>query len=309
MTTVFPVFSGHDTFSFRYGWLKKGVDALLERPDIFTADDATSIFGVGKNMVRSIKYWCLATNLLEEVAVPGNRAKHLRVTPLGRALVAESGFDPYLEDSATLWLLHYQLTSMPGRSHTWYWIFNHFLKREFTRADLRQEMMGVASSISSSRASKNTIKRDVDCFVRTYCPSRLRKSSVLEDTLDCPLVELGLINELADHETLTFDGGERSTLPDLLFAYTVLRFWELEQPKKNTCSFERLAYASGSPGRVFRMTDKELVSRLERIEKLTQGALSYDETAGLKQVYRRSEAPSFDFLGSVYDSRKVGASK
>lgn len=30
-----PKFAGHETFTLRYGWLKKAVDATLERQDIF----------------------------------------------------------------------------------------------------------------------------------------------------------------------------------------------------------------------------------------------------------------------------------
>ena len=49
-----PSFSGHETFPFRYTWLKKGVDAVRDDPSVFTSDRATITLGVGKNMVRSI---------------------------------------------------------------------------------------------------------------------------------------------------------------------------------------------------------------------------------------------------------------
>ena len=60
------IFSGHETFPFRYAWLKKGFDGLLRRPDVFGSDDAMVELGVGKNRVRSIRHWCLATRVLEE---------------------------------------------------------------------------------------------------------------------------------------------------------------------------------------------------------------------------------------------------
>lgn len=300
MSTTALGFSGHETFSFRYGWLKKGVEALRARPDIFSADDATSYLGVGKNMVRSIKHWCLATGLLEELTVPGSRSRHLTVSAIGKAVIAENGFDPYLEDPNTLWLLHYGLARESGRSQTWHWAFCHYNKREFTKLDLAQELLAVAQSTPSSRANLNTIKRDVDCFIRTYVPSRVRKSIVLEDTLDCPLVELGLINELADHQTYAFDAGERTTLTNEMFAYSLIDFWESHQPTKNTCTMEAITYGIGGPGRVFRITDRELVSRLEQIEKLTDGAFSYDETAGLKQVYRRESVSPTQMLSRAY---------
>jgi hypothetical protein len=61
-----PKFAGHETFTLRYGWLKKAVDATLDRQDIFLQDDALVTLGVGKNMVRAIRHWGLVTGVLED---------------------------------------------------------------------------------------------------------------------------------------------------------------------------------------------------------------------------------------------------
>src|SRR3954451_12624351 len=90
-------FSGHQTFPFRYPWLKKGFDAVRADPAVFTRDDAITTLGVGKNMVRSIRHWCLAAGILTE-----NRDSGLHPTELGELLLDDEGLDPYLEDPATL---------------------------------------------------------------------------------------------------------------------------------------------------------------------------------------------------------------
>ena len=59
-------FSGHETFPFRYPWLKKGFDAVCADGDAFLREDAVTTLGVGKNMVRSIRHWCLAAGVLQE---------------------------------------------------------------------------------------------------------------------------------------------------------------------------------------------------------------------------------------------------
>ena len=56
-------FSGHETFPFRYTGLKKGVDATLKDPYVFTKDDAIVEMGVGRNMVKCIKHWRIASGL------------------------------------------------------------------------------------------------------------------------------------------------------------------------------------------------------------------------------------------------------
>ena len=57
-------FSGHQTFVCRYGWLEKGVRLIQRNPHGFLEDDVLIQLGVGKNMVESIKYWCVQTGLL-----------------------------------------------------------------------------------------------------------------------------------------------------------------------------------------------------------------------------------------------------
>src|ERR1700726_329283 len=91
-------FSGHETFPFRYPWLKKGYDAVRVDGDVFLRDNAITTLGVGKNMVRSIRHWCLTAGVLEE---DRNGGKALRPTLLGKRLLADDGLDPYLEDPAT----------------------------------------------------------------------------------------------------------------------------------------------------------------------------------------------------------------
>src|SRR4051812_2807788 len=92
-------FSGHETFPCRYAWLPKAVTNLQANPALFgDEDDAMVQLGVGKNMVRAIRFWSDATGVAE--SVPGG----MRVTTLGQAVLGEDAHDPFLEDVQTLWL-------------------------------------------------------------------------------------------------------------------------------------------------------------------------------------------------------------
>ena len=64
-------FSGHETFPFRFPWLKKGFDAVRADAGVFSRDDAITTLGVGKNMVRSIRHWCLTAGILQEIRGAG----------------------------------------------------------------------------------------------------------------------------------------------------------------------------------------------------------------------------------------------
>ncbi len=91
-------FARHETFCPRYGWLKKGIDGVETDEGIFERADAIELLGVGKNMVRSIKFWCLAFKLI----TPKNNEKKLggpvEATEFAKKLFADDGLDPYLVD-------------------------------------------------------------------------------------------------------------------------------------------------------------------------------------------------------------------
>src|SRR5262249_6709258 len=159
---------------------------VREKGSVFTREDAITILGVGKNMVRSIRHWCLAAGVLVE------SEDGISPSDLGILLLADDGLDPYLEDPATLWLLHWQIASCRGRAATWFWAFSHFHEPEFTREALISSLYHWTQTLPGKQVAESSLKRDVEVFLRTYVPSRLSRGDIAEDSLDCPLVELGL---------------------------------------------------------------------------------------------------------------------
>jgi hypothetical protein len=245
-------FSGHETFVFRYTWLKKAVDAVSFDPRIFGQDDAIVTLGVGKNMVRSIRHWGLATGTLEEE--PKSRGTSIKVSPLGAFLFGGGdslGADPFLEDPNTLWLLHWYLISCSGRSTTWQWAFNRFLSNEFTREGLLQSVEDESRRLNLAPPSEGTLKRDIEVFVRTYLSGRGSKNAAVEDSLDCPLTELGLLEEMSGTSLLKIRRGPKSTLSNRVFAYCLLQFWDSVSHGTESLAFSEIAYAQNSPGTVF----------------------------------------------------------
>jgi hypothetical protein len=303
--TISYSFSGHETFSLRHGWLKKGVDATKEKgADVLSADQAMIRLGVGKNMVRSIRHWCLATHVLEESEKRGE----LKPSDLGARLFSDGGFDPYLEDSATLWLLHWHLATNRSYSTTWFFTFNHFGQAEFNKEKIAFEIQSWLEKQSGGKkpVSENTLSRDVDCFLRTYVLSRQSKTSVSEDSLDCPLADLRLITELDDGRTYRFNRGSQDSLPDEIFVYGLEHFWRAER-RPETIALSKMVSEVGSPARVFKLDENSLVQRLEKIKAVSGGAFDYDETSGLRQIYRRGEIDLNELLEKCYRKKAIRA--
>lgn len=272
-------FSGHESFPLRYAWLSKGVQAAIAFPDIFVRADAPVLLGVGKNMVASIRHWCLATAMIEMDGKTGVA----RVTHLGERLFAPHGWDPFLEDIGTLWLLHWLLVRRAERASTWHLGFTRWNATTFTRDQLVDWLGDVARESPTTRVTPNSLRRDVDVFVRSYTPAHPTRDLSLEDTFDCPLVELGLIQEL-ELRHFRFTRGSRPSLPMDIFVFALLDFWQTRYAEQGTLSFEAIHTGVGSPGGAFKLTENALAERLEDLPAWS--GLTYDETAGTRVVLR-----------------------
>ena len=86
-----PQFSGHETFPLRYGWLKKCFDRVAETEQVIEnkslcwGEDSIARYGVGKNMVSSMRHWSTVCGIIEET--PGTNK--VNTTSLGKFLFGE----------------------------------------------------------------------------------------------------------------------------------------------------------------------------------------------------------------------------
>lgn len=283
-----PLFSGHQTFALRYGWLKKAYDAVETsgndpgNKSIFLSDAAIANFGVGRNMVGSIRHWATSCGVIREE--PGTA--RLVVTPLGRFLLGADGVDPYLEHPASLWLLHWSLCSgetSRGLKTTWFWAYSHFTGGVFRREDLVDGLMKFAEARGWPRVSRTTVQRDVECFVRSYESRPTGHRGTAEESLESALAELGLIRGMRGQ--FQFVRGPKRSLPNEVFVLALNSFWN-RIGATGTLSFEAIAHEPGSPGRVFLLDEGDLADRLLALDEVSGGVLRWSETAGLKQALR-----------------------
>jgi len=186
-----PTFARHETFHPRFGWLKKGFDKAKSDKEIFIKGDAPIVLGVGKNMARAIRYWCSAFKILHQENSPKNRGSI--PTDFGIKLLDSDGWDPYLENPASLWLLHWKLLIQPSCATAWYFAFNHFRQVEFTAGELLQKLLEYRETeFPSINIVEASLKKDVNCILRMYVQQNSYKGAI-EDSLDSPFVGLSPI--------------------------------------------------------------------------------------------------------------------
>jgi hypothetical protein len=268
--TVNPVFARHETFHPRFGWIKKGFDAAKEDSGVFLADDATVQLGVGKNMVRSIRYWCKAFKVLENDSP----------TEFGEKLLGHHGWDPFLEDPASLWLLHWNLLKPTCEAAAWYFTFNEFRAVEFSQNDLFLAICDYRDTLKN-RIADSSVNKDVTCILRMYV-EQADKFGASEDSLDCPFTELGLIHSAGNSRQYKFRICPKRNLPAAVIVATCLEYASWVGIGAKTIAISRLLYDSGSPGMVFKLPESAVCDAIETVARRLN-KINLSETAGLIQ--------------------------
>ncbi|WP_419850293.1 DUF4007 family protein [Candidatus Poriferisocius sp.] len=298
-------FARHETFHPRYGWFRKAYIHTARDPHVFVRDDAPVVIGVGKNMVRAIRFWGLAAKLIvEDPKPPNRRAQGCVPTRIGHALFGESGWDPYMEDPGTLWLLHWLLFAPQSRLPVWWLAFNEFNAVEFTDDQLEAAILTQMSAVSDwASPHESSLKKDISALMRTYAPAQKSGRVGIDDILDCPLRELNLIGDSAGADGHRFALGAKPTLPSEIATYAVLDWLARPNTHSRTATLSRLAYEPGSPGRVFKLTEAELLAALEPSIEYADELDLVMPTGAVQLTW--SEAPSViapDILNSYYGS-------
>lgn len=272
-----PIFSGHETFPMRYGWLKKSFDSLfkaeengLNAKDVFSADDATAEFGVGKNMVSSMRHWCNVTGVLEDNVL----------TDFAKEIFADDGFDPYLENPMTLWILHYALATNP-QLVTYYWYFNVNNTMNLDRKTLQNEIESYCIREGFTIPSSTTLKRDVECIIRLYM---YRSTTNNDDAVESPLTELSLIVPIHKQGFFAGNRGAKQILPAVIFWAAVFQFWKQSYETQKTLTLGLLSYKPLSPGRVFLLDENSIVDLIYKTAHIFKGQVEWSETAGMRQL-------------------------
>jgi len=299
--------SGHESFPCRYAWLPKAVRGLQEDPKLFGDEEGAMVkLGVGKNMVRSIRFWSQVMGMTKVEA----KRQSLLVTDLGKTLLAENGRDPFLEDIRTLWLLHWNLaTNIENPLLAWDFLLNRWQEPELVPSVVLKALQKEAEK-QENRLSKVTLQQHFNTFLHTYYPTRGRKGEVQEDNLDCPLVELELIIKIGERELdrrsgarETIYGFNREEKPDIrseLFVYCLNDFWQKRHEAESTLTLREVAHGHGSPGQIFKLPEEDVRTRVEVLAQQTDGFLEYMESANLQQVQKTRDRNSTELLKEIY---------
>lgn len=280
-------FSGHDSFQCRQLWLKKGYDYVKDGKN-FNDEDSVVKLGVGKNMVSSIRFWLKAFNIIDNKDTP---------TEFGKLLFDDQiGYDPFLEDEASLWLLHYHLVKN-GFASIYSIIFNEFRKEKlfFNKETFLNYIKRIGERSPELNLNDNTIAKDFIVFLNMYKSEGENKD--VEDSFSGILSEIELLKRTnqGKDEQFFIENNERDSLPEAIVLFAIL-----DNPAYgNSISLNSLEFDINSPGSIFALNRSGLMSKISEIVNEYKD-ITFTDQAGIKELQFKHKPQANKILDKYY---------
>lgn len=274
-------FSGHDTFHCRLFWLKKGYDYISNEQSF--KDDSGVELGVGRNMVNSIKFWLKSFGVIEA---------NNKINGVYKYLFDDKGFDPYLENEATLWLLHYKLNEL-NYSNIYRILFCELRMQrpEFTR----KNFVDYALSLDPKQ-NKKTLEKDFSVFIRMY----LENQRELNDGYSGLLTELNLVKEIGKTQSgellYRIENPFQEEIPNEIILYCILS----NEDYGKSISFNSLYNNQSGVGKIFCLDKDILETKLIEISEKFKG-ITYNSEAGVKELQLKSDVNAMGIIKNFYN--------
>lgn len=256
---------GHEKFALREGWINKALKLLPDNADAFTRKDATDLFGIGSNMVKSLRYWMRAFGLTNTAGT--------ELSPIGN-LIAK--YDPYLEKTFSLWIMHSFIAKNLEDATTWYMFFNRCDADDLDKAEIENILLReVRKYAAGTSFSEKSLSNDVDVLLSMY--SRSKEKVDPEDKSISPFSQLDLLKKM--------DGRYIKSHPNKAQFQDEVVLYELASRMigKEGISIEKLLFEEGGLVKVFNMTAVMANDYFDRLD--ASGYIHVNRTAGLDMIY------------------------
>lgn len=277
-------FSGHESFPCKSMWLKKGYDFLVDR-NKFTDPDAVVKLGVGKNMVQSIKFWMRAFGLLNDDGA----------TEIARYLFDDrEGKDPYAEDNATIWILHYLLVVTAVSSI--YRLFFVDLQREKKELDKEQILSFIKRKCNVPEQknvfNENTVRKDIRVLLQNYLAPTSPKGNEEYASL---LLELGLLRE--SEGKYSFNEVSMECVNPLIILFALVHI----AGEDKTVSFDKLQELS----LIFCIPISPFLIQVRSLSELYPKEISYTDNSGIRNVQFLKKLSILEVLNRYYNNDEI----
>lgn len=274
-------FSGHDSFQCKDLWLKKGYD-FVSANKMFSDTSSVVDLGVGRNMVSSIRYWLKSFGITNEDG---------QLTELADKLFHNDGYDPYIENFGTLWLLHYKIVTLEVA--TIYNLFFTEFHKEYKEFNQEQLMKFIKRKCSEVQFlyNENTLRTDIGVLFKNYLKPENGDKSI--DEFSSLLIDLDLL-EIATREnkTYTFKYQDSKRIDTEIALFIILDYFD----NRKTIDFFELVDLFF----LLCVDPDDLIDILDAIMKIYP-AIVYSNDAGIKQMQIIDNLDKWVVLSNYYN--------
>lgn len=283
MEKIKTSFSGHDKFDCKIDWITKGLEAYKEDNTIFVPSNierTIAKLGLGSNMVKSLNHWMKVFALIDGE----------ELTLLGQTILEN---DPYLENSDTLWLLHWNLVKYREKASLYYLFFNKIYPHKFSKDEIVDYITSWLNK-NNIKLSPTTLNADVDVLIRMYDNYHSENHSM------SLLSELNIVTKVSQRN-YSLNINAVTSLSDELFLYILCDYIEIQYGSTVTSvSMDDIQRGKLSIQKSLCMSEHTLYGKIDRLSKLTDNRFSFSETAGIRQIYITEQIDKSVILDKIY---------
>lgn len=278
---------GHEKFVLREGWINKGLNAVVENPMVFRGKEGPDVFGIGNNMVKSLRYWMRALGLITE-----NQNEGASLTSLGKLILDK---DPYLEDNFTLWILHSFIAKNIEEATSWYMFFNRCDVEDMEKDQIEQILLREITKYTTGFTfSEKSVKSDLDVLLNMY--GKTKQAVDPEDKSISPFAQLNLVKNL--------EGRYSKNHPDYrnISEWNILYELAIMFKDVNVISIEEAVDGEDGFSKIYQITSVVANDFLDKLDAL--GYIRVDRTAGLDMIYKLKEFSDESVMQEYYENNR-----
>lgn len=284
----------HGSFYIRNGWPTKIMDAVSDDALIFSPNkelDAVDDIGVGRVMIKAMRYWATAMGLTVESKTQSGVSHEL--TELG-VLLANS--DPYCQDKGTLWLLHRNLSRNVDDATAWYWAFNEFGAKSFTKDLFANEFYAFLQR-NGGKYAKVAIEKEFDCFKNTYTSDKAFDIDKIIDEDTIPFFAPLKLIQYAGEGKFEMRRTTAKDIPLEIAWFCIISDNQEYLMENKQISVDRLLELPGQIGKYMNLSYASLLEILQLLEN--KAKLSLVNNFGNRYI-ELSDIPTIEILSEYY---------
>jgi len=239
-------------------------------------DEIVSALGIPYRQVRSIISIMIGFGLVKS---RGNT-----LTSFGKVI---SIADPYFQNTDTLWIIHFIVSSNPSLL-IWNNIFNYIFPKHdsFSLSFVFENYFKEIKPQYSNQTIKEKLPREIRSVLESYTSTELSRLKILELQGDDNFVH-----------------GTTIEISSLVFLYCVLDFRDQFSPGSSAMSVEEISTTKNSPGLVLNLTQYHVRNILEDLNN--RNVIRLEQFGNLDQVRFPDSLTKDDILTMIFGTQNA----